>query len=320
MFIKMEKVFLMDKLYGGIEAGGTKFVCAVGTNSGDVIDEIRFPTTGPDETIQKTVAFFAPYAQDDRLAAVGIGSFGPLDLDPKSSTYGYITTTPKPKWGNVDFRGQIQQALNLPVAFDTDVNAAAFGEYYWTPAKRSLDPFVYMTVGTGIGVGVLTNHHPLHGLVHTEVGHSRVPHNWEKDPFPGVCPFHGDCLEGLASGPSMTRRWGKPVESLPDSHPAWGLEAEYIALALVNLIYIISPQHIVLGGGVGQHSGLHSAVQRKVQEYNNGYIQSPMILEKISDYIVPPTLGNRSGGLGAIAMAIDLVTGKNLQIASREND
>ena len=297
----------MGKLYGGIEAGGTKFVCMVGTNSGQVIDEKRFPTAHPDKTIQEANAFFTPYAQRGELAAVGIASFGPVDLNRTSSTYGYITTTPKPHWRNVDLRGRIQRVLNLPIAFDTDVNAAAFGEHYWTPVNTPLDPFVYMTVGTGIGVGVLANGGPLHGLMHTEIGHSPVPHDREKDPFPGICPFHGDCLEGLASGLALTRRWGRPAESLPDSHPAWELETEYLALALVNLIYTYSPQRIVLGGGVSQHPRLHDAVRRKVQEYINGYIRSPMILDKINEYIVPPTLGNRSGGLGAIAMGIDLV-------------
>jgi fructokinase len=297
----------MKRLYGGIEAGGTKFVCLVGTRRGGVVQETRFPTAHPDETIQQAIEFFEPYARRGELAAVGIASFGPVDLNPTSPTYGYITTTPKPDWSQVNLRGRVLQALNIPVAFDTDVNVAAFGESYWVPGNRSLDPFVYMTVGTGIGVGVLANGRPLHGLVHPEAGHFAIPHNWQNDPFPGICPYHGDCLEGLASGPAMTRRWGQPAETLPDSHPAWDLEAEYIALALANLIYAYSPQRMVLGGGVAQHPGLHDAVHRKVQEHLNEYVQSPMLHENINDYIVPPTLGNRSGVLGAIAMAITLV-------------
>jgi fructokinase len=297
----------MDQVYGGIEAGGTKFVCMVGASPDRVITEARFPTTSPDETIRQAIEFFAPYVQRGELAAVGIASFGPIDLNLSSPTYGFITTTPKPHWDQVDLRGHIQRALNLPIAFDTDVNTAAFGEHYWSPENQSLDPFAYMTVGTGIGVGVIANGRPVHGMVHTEIGHTPVPHNWEKDPFPGICPYHGDCLEGLASGVSMHKRWGQNGETLPVSHPGWDLEAEYIALALTNLIYSFSPQKIVLGGGVPQHAGFHAAVRSKVQQYLNGYIHSPMVLEKIDNYIVPPALGNRSGVLGAIAMAIDLI-------------
>ena len=297
----------MNKYYGGIEAGGTKFVCMVGSDPDHVVAEKRFHTAHPDQTIQQTVDFFLPYAERSELAAIGIASFGPIDLNPKSATYGYITTTPKAHWQQVDLRGRIQKALNLPVAFDTDVNAAAFGEHYWTPENKGLDPFVYMTIGTGIGAGVLVNGGPVHGLAHTEVGHMFIPHNWESDPFPGICPFHGDCFEGLASGPAMSKRWGQKAETLAHDHPAWELEAEYIAFALVNLIYAYSPQRIVLGGGVSEHPGLHEAVRCKVREHNNGYIQSPLVLDRLDEYIVPPTLGNRSGGLGAIAMAIDLV-------------
>jgi fructokinase len=292
------------KLFGGIEAGGTKFVCLVGNGPDQLVEEKRFPTTTPDETIARVAEFFAPYANRGELAAVGIASFGPVDLNPISKTYGYITTTPKPGWEQVDLCGRIKQALNVSVAFDTDVNAAAFGEQYWTPENQSLDPFLYMTVGTGIGVGVIVNGLPLHGLIHTEAGHFAIPHNLQKDPFPGVCPFHGDCLEGLASGTSMNKRWSQNAETLPDAHPAWDLEAEYIALALVNLIYAYSPMRIVLGGGVPEHAGLHQSVRSKVQQLVNGYVHSPMMFEKIDSYILPPTLGARSGVLGAIAMAI----------------
>lgn len=297
----------MKRLYGGIEAGGTKFVCMVGVNPNEVIEETRISTSLPDETIQQTIAFFKSYVQRGELAAVGIASFGPLDLNPDSKKYGFITTTPKPHWNRVDLRGRIQKALNLPVAFDTDVNAAAFGEHYWIEQNQPLDPFTYMTVGTGIGVGVLANGRPLHGLIHTEIGHAAVPHNWEKDPFPGLCPFHHDCLEGLASGGAMLKRWGQSAETLPDSHPGWDLEAEYIALAITNLIYFYSPQRIVLGGGVSLHAGFLENVRSKVLKFLNGYIHSPTVLEKIDRYIVPPALGNRSGVLGAIAMAIDLI-------------
>jgi fructokinase len=292
------------KLFGGIEAGGTKFVCLVGNGPNQLVEEKRFPTTTPNETIARVIEFFSQYADRGELAAVGIASFGPMDLNPASKTYGYITTTPKTGWAHVDLCGKIKLALNVPVAFDTDVNAAAFGEQYWTTENQALDPFLYMTVGTGIGVGVIANGAPLHGLIHTEAGHFAIPHNLQRDPFPGVCPYHGDCLEGLAAGPALEKRWGQRAETLPETHPAWDLEAEYIALGLVNLIYAYSPMRIVLGGGVPEHPGLHAAVRRKVQEFINGYVHSPMVLEKINSYILPPTLGPRSGVLGAIAMAI----------------
>jgi fructokinase len=293
----------MMKLFGGIEAGGTKFVCMIGNDPDHLLKEERFPTTTPWETIHRVNEFFLPYVKSRELVAVGIASFGPLDVNPNSSTYGYITTTPKPGWSQIDLYGEIHQKLNVPVAFDTDVNAAAFGEQYWIPDSKSLDPFVYLTVGTGIGVGVIVNGSPLHGLVHPEAGHLALPHDWQRDPFPGVCPYHGDCLEGLASGLSMSKRWGDNPENLTDSHPGWDLESDYIALALANLVYAYSPQRIILGGGVSQHPGLHQAVRCKVKQFMNGYVQSSMILDRIDEYILPPALGNRSGGLGAIAMA-----------------
>ena len=182
------------KLYGGIEAGGTKFVCVIGSDPHHIIAEERFPTTTPAETIARSVDFFQRHGHD--LAAIGIGSFGPVDLNPQSPTYGFITTTPKPGWAQVDLRGGIQRALNVPVAFDTDVNVAAFGEHYWVPENRGLDPLLYMTVGTGIGVGVMVNGQLLHGLLHPEAGHMRLPRDPQRDPFTGACPFHGDCFEG----------------------------------------------------------------------------------------------------------------------------
>lgn len=297
----------MMELFGGIESGGTKFVCVVGSGPDHIIDEKRIPTTSPDETIQRVIEFFSPYSAQKKLAGVGIASFGPLDLDKASKTYGFITTTPKPGWSQVDLYGEIERGLNLPVAFDTDVNAAAFGEQYWNNQKGNLDPFIYMTVGTGIGVGVIINGAPLHGLIHAEAGHFALPHDWKKDPFQGVCPYHGDCLEGLASGKSMAKRWGQSPETLPLDHPAWDLEANYIALALVNLIYAYSPRRIIVGGGVAQHPGVVKVARDKVQTILNGYIQSGMVLNNIEDYIQLPSLGNRSGALGAMAMARKLV-------------
>lgn len=294
-------------LYGGIEAGGTKFVCLVAKSPDEIIDEKRILTTQPAETIEKAIEFFRPYTSDQELASLGIASFGPVDLNPSSQTFGFITSTPKPGWRQVDLRGEIARGLHVPVAFDTDVNAAAFGEHYWIEENRELDPFIYVTIGTGIGVGVMINGALLHGLVHTEAGHMAIPHRMEKDPFPGVCPYHGDCWEGLASGVAMKKRWGMNAEDIPDTHEAWALESEYTAHALVNLIYAYSPMRIILGGGVSQHPTFHQRVRKDVQRINNMYVQSEAILADIDEFILPPFLGNRSGGLGAIAMAIAAV-------------
>ncbi len=288
----------MTHLFGGIEAGGTKFVCAVGTSPND-LHETRFPTTSPTETIARAIEFFR--AQPP-VVAIGIAAFGPIDLHPASKTWGYITTTPKPGWANVDLAGAIRRALHVPVAFDTDVNVAALGEHRWG-AAQGLDSFIYLTIGTGIGGGGLSAGKLLHGLIHPEMGHIRLPHDFARDPFPGACPYHGDCFEGLASGPAIEQRWGRRGEALPSNHPAWELEAHYIALALVNYICVLSPQRIILGGGVMEQAQLFPLIRRKVIELLNGYIQSPAILERIEEYIVPPGLGKRAGVLGAMAFA-----------------
>ena len=286
-------------LWGGIEAGGTKFVCAVGTGPDDIRHEIRYPTGSPDETLATAVEFFKLCGPAD---AVGIASFGPIDPNPASSAYGYITTTPKEGWANVDFVGAVQSALDVPVGFDTDVNAAALGEWKWG-AARGLDTFLYLTVGTGIGGGGLANGKPMRGLLHPEMGHIALPRDPSVDPFEGVCPYHGDCLEGLASGPAIQARWGTPVEELPDAHPAWELEAHYLGAALASFICVLSPQRIVLGGGVMKHAPLIRAVREETRVRLNGYIQSPAILEEMERYIAAPALGDRSGVLGAIALA-----------------
>ncbi len=288
--------------YGGIEAGGTKWVCAVGTGPNDIRAETRFPTTIPAETLERAIAFFQAVQVDEPLEVLGVGSFGPVDLDPTSPTYGSITTTPKPGWAHTDVASTLQQGLGVRVAFDNDVNVAALAEYRWG-AAQDCEHLVYITVGTGIGAGVLIAGQLLHGLVHPEVGHLRLPHDWQRDPFPGTCPYHGDCLEGLASGPALAKRWGQPAETLPPDHPAWPLQAHYLALALVNLICTLSPQRIVLGGGVMSQPQLFALLRSDVQQLLNGYVQAPAILEHIDQYIVPPALGGRSGVLGAIALA-----------------
>ncbi len=291
-----------EALYGGIEAGGTKMVCAVGTGPGDIRAETRFPTTTPEETIAQAIHFFREQQTRQKLAAIGIASFGPVDPNPASPTFGYITSTPKPHWANVDFAGTIKRTLGVPVGFDTDVNGAALGEYRWG-AAQGLRTFVYLTIGTGVGGGVLAEGRLLHGLLHPEIGHIRIPHDLQADPFPGICPFHGDCFEGLACGPAITARWQQPSGTLPPDHPAWQLEAHYLASALVSLVCTLSPQRIVLGGGVMLQDQLFPMVRREVQTLLNGYIQSPDIIENSESYIVPPGLGSEAGVLGAIALA-----------------
>jgi fructokinase len=288
--------------YGAIEAGGTKWVCAIGTGPDDIRSETRFPTTTASETLGRAVAFFQAFQRTGSLQAIGIGSFGPVDLDPGSPTYGSITSTPKPGWANTDVVGILALALGVSVAFDTDVNAAALGEYHWG-AVRDCANVVYLTVGTGVGGGVLIEGRPLHGLIHPEMGHMRLPHDWRRDPFPGACPYHGDCLEGLASGPALAQRWGQPAEALSPNHPAWALQAHYLALALANLICTVSPQRIVVGGGVMAQAQLFAHVRSEVQQLLNGYVQTSAILEHIDRYIVPPALGARAGILGGIALA-----------------
>ena len=294
----------MNALCGAIEAGGTKFVCAVGTGPDDLHDEIRFNTTVPAETLGRATEFFKRHNDRTPLAAIGIGSFGPVDLDPASATCGYITTTPKPGWAQAEFAGVIQRSLNIPVAFDTDVNAAAMGEYRWG-AAQGLKTFIYLTVGTGIGGGAMVDGRLLHGMLHPEMGHVRIPHDWKNDPFPGACPAHGDCLEGLAAGPAMERRWGQKAQALPASHAAWALEAEYLAQALMNFVCVLSPQRIILGGGVMQQLQLFPLVRTRLGELLNGYIQTREIADKMDEYVVPPGLGNRAGILGALALAQD---------------
>ena len=290
----------MEKLYGGMEGGGTKFVCAVGTGPDEIIAETRFPTTTPEETLEQAIAFFKKY----RLAGIGLAPFGPLDLNPASPGYGSITATPKPGWSNADILGTFRKQFDLPMAFDLDVNAAAFGEFAWVPENQGLESLVYFTIGTGIGAGILINGKVVHGLTHPEAGHVQLPHDRQKDPFAGVCPFHGDCFEGLANGPAIAKRWGLPAQSLPVNHPAWELEATYIADALTATIYLVSPQRIVLGGGVMEQSQLFPLIRQKVRENLNGYITSPVITGGMDEYIVAPGLGKRSGILGAMAMAI----------------
>jgi fructokinase len=286
-----------------VEGGGTKFVCVIGRGPGEIAAETRIPTTTPEATLAQTVDFFrAESAARGPLAAIGVGSFGPVDLREGSATWGFITTTPKAGWAQTDVAGRLARELGVPVAFDTDVNAAAVGEARWG-AAQGLDTFIYLTVGTGIGGGGLVGGQPMHGLVHPEMGHMLLPRDRSLDPFAGVCPFHAGCLEGLASGPALLARWGQPAETLPANHPAWRLEAHYLALAVANLVCTLSPQRIVLGGGVMEQAHLFTLIRHEVVSLLNGYIRAEEILGAIDAYIVPPGLGNRAGRLGTIAMA-----------------
>lgn len=293
----------MAALYGGIEAGGTKFVCAIGSGPGDLLAETSFPTTAPGETLARAVDFFRDALRGRPLHSLGIASFGPLDLNAHSPTFGFITTTPKAGWSQVDVLRVIQDALAVPVFVDTDVNAAALAESLWG-AGQGRDPLVYITVGTGIGGGLLCKGAPVHGLQHPEIGHMYLPHDLLADPFAGSCPYHGDCLEGLASGTAMAQRWGQRAETLPPDHPAWDLEARYLGLALANLICTVAPQAIVLGGGVPEQLHLLARVRREAERRLNGYIQSPWLAPGLEEYILAPGLGRHAGVLGAIALAM----------------
>jgi fructokinase len=292
----------MRRLLGGLEAGGTKFVCAVGTGPDDVRAEVRLATTTPARTIAEAIEFFAGQAKRTPLAALGIASFGPLDLDSRSPTFGSITTTPKPGWQHVDLTTPLRRALGVPVTVDTDVNGAALAEHRWG-SGRGVATLVYVTVGTGIGGGALVDGRPVHGLVHPEMGHVRVPHDRTRDPFDGTCPHHGDCWEGLASAPALAARWGREAEALPDDHPAWELEAHYLALGLTSVVLVLSPERIVLGGGVMTRMRLYPAVRRELAALIGGYLRTPALGAGIETYVVPPALGDRAGVLGALAIA-----------------
>jgi len=287
-------------MLGAIEAGGTKFVCGVGTSPAD-FETCHIPTTLPDATLAAVFRFFHQHAAG-QLEAVGIGSFGPVDLDPTSRKYGHITSTPKRHWANYDLVGTVKRTLGIPVGFDTDVNAAALGEARWGGAPGLRD-FVYLTIGTGIGGGAMIGGEILHGLVHSEMGHMRIPHDMSADPFAGCCPFHRDCLEGLASAPAIRARWGIDAHDLPADHAAWPLEASYLALAVANLTLTLSPRRILLGGGVMRRSELFTLIRMEVSRILNGYIQHDEILNRLDEYIAQAQLGVRAGVLGALILA-----------------
>lgn len=282
---------------GAIEAGGTKFVCGIGTEQGEVIERISIPTTTPEETLEQVIGFFKTREVD----ALGVGSFGPVDLDHASPTYGYITSTPKRHWNSFNLVGELKKRFSVPIGFDTDVNAAALGESVWGAAK-GLDSCLYMTVGTGIGVGAVSEGKLVHGMLHPEMGHILVRRH-EEDSFRGSCPFHGDCLEGMAAGPAIEARWGKKGVELAGNSKVWKLEAYYLAQALVNYILILSPKKIIIGGGVMKQEQLFPLVREQTVKLLNGYIQHDNIVKTIDQYIVPPGLGDNAGLCGALALA-----------------
>lgn len=285
-------------LLGALEAGGTKMVCAVSDETGAILERISIPTETPELTMPKLFAFFHDY----KLAALGIGTFGPADLNPASPTYGFITTTPKLAWRSYDIRGAFFREFSLPLGFDTDVNAAALGEATFG-CMRDVKNGVYITIGTGVGVGVLSEGSLLHGMLHPEGGHILLARN-EADSFPGCCPYHGTCLEGLASGPAIEKRYGKKAIELKNEPAVWELEAEYIAKALVSYIMILSPERIVLGGGVMHQEQLFPLIRRKTLELLGGYLNTRQ-LSDIEHYIVPPSLNDNQGILGCVKLALN---------------
>ncbi|MDR3200858.1 MAG: ROK family protein [Spirochaetales bacterium] len=304
-----------EKIFGSIEAGGTKFVCAVGTVASEsplpdaILESVTIPTETPEVTLAG-VTDFLRRAGEKRggLAALGVSSFGPIDVNKDSPTYGYITTTPKPGWKNTAILGTLRKALGVPVGFDTDVNGAALGEARWG-AARGLSHVLYITVGTGIGGGVLVQGRPVHGLAHPEMGHIRVPHDFSRDPYPGSCPWHGDCLEGLANGPALAQRAGKPAQDISPNDLIWDIEADYLAAAAANFILTLSPEIIIMGGGVMNTPGLIEKVRRGVTRLLNGYIAAEPLISRMDSYIVPPGLGSLSGVAGGFVLAEEALGG-----------
>ncbi len=293
----------MKTLYASVEAGGTKFVLAVGSGPNAVRERTVIPTGEPEETFRRAVDFFrAAERRHGEIAALGIASFGPVDLRKESPGYGRITSTPKPGWSGADIAGAFASALGVPVGLDTDVNGAALGEARWG-AARGRENVLYITVGTGIGGGALAGGRPLHGLLHPEMGHIRVPHDLSADPYPGSCPFHGDCLEGLACGVAIEGRWGKPAAELAGDERVWNLEAAYLAAGIVDMLLVLSPEIVIIGGGVMRNETLLPKIREKTAGLLNGYVAAEPLLSRMDVYIVPPGLGELSGIAGGFVLA-----------------
>jgi fructokinase len=298
-----------SQVYGAVEAGGTKFVCAIGDENGKVLKEERFPTQDPASTLARVRLFLGRGCEEfGALSGVGVGSFGPVQLDRRSAQYGYITSTPKPGWSGTDIIGGLAREFSCAVGFDTDVNAAALAEHRWGSAQH-VQNLVYLTVGTGIGGGALVNGRPIHGVVHPEIGHL-YPRRHPRDAgFPGVCPFHRDCLEGVASGSAIQARSGATLAELAITHVQWELEADYLGQLCAQLVLTLSPQRIVLGGGVMQQTRLLGPIRERMRHWLGGYIDRREVLSDDSGYVVTPGLGDHAGVLGALALAIDAAAG-----------
>lgn len=283
---------------GGIEAGGTKIICGIGNEQGQIEKKVSFPTETPDIVFDKIYSFFA----NEQIDALGVGTFGPIDVNRNSATYGYITSTPKPGWKDVDFLGRLKTHFNVPIGFDTDVNGAALAEAMWGSAT-GLKSCVYYTVGTGVGVGVYVEGNLVHGLLHPEAGHIPVRRH-PKDSFEGFCPYHKDCLEGVAAGPAIEKRFGVKGHELGQDHEAWEIEAYYLGQALMSTILMLSPERIILGGGVMHQEQLFPRIRQEVVNNLNGYVQHEMILEHIDQYIIAPGLGDDAGLCGSLALGL----------------
>ena len=293
------------KLLAGVELGGTKCVCILGTGPDDVRAVERLPTGEREETLRQIEAVLDRWrTQFGALRALGIASFGPVDLRIDSPTYGFITSTTKPQWRNTDVVQRLRHRLGVPTGFDTDVNGAALAEGRWG-AARGLDDFAYVTVGTGIGVGTIVRGRSVFGMNHTELGHIRVARR-PGDTFPGVCSFHGDCIEGLASGPAIEARAGMPASQLPPEHPAWDFVAHGLGQLMHAMVLTTAPARIFLGGGVmSAQAHLFERIQQELKRSLNRYVEAPQLEEGLAQFIVPPGLGTMSGPLGALALAAD---------------
>lgn len=293
-----------NNLYGAIEAGGTKFICAIGTGPNDIRNRIKIPTRSAEETLDAVAKYFANIVADHgRLDAIGVGCFGPVDIDRSSKTFGTILSTPKPGWSGVDIVREIMTRTDAPVVIDTDVNCALMGEAAYG-AGRGLRDIVYVTVGTGIGGGIMSGGRILYGTSHPEIGHMLMPKQPDDASFAGVCPYHKDaCIEGLASGPAIRRRWGAYSYDLPIDHEAWDLQARYVAALCHNIMFMLAPERIILGGGVMAQRHLFSIIRQRLHQYVQGYgaiAHSCVDLEKV---IVPPKLDGDAGILGAFQIA-----------------
>jgi fructokinase len=294
----------IEALYGGIEAGGTKFLCALGDAHGDIVHETRIETRDPRTTLAQVFDFFhAAEARYGAVKAFGIGAFGPLELRRNSPCYGFITNTPKPGWANTDLVGMVRRALGRPVGFDTDVNGAVLAEWKWG-AGQQLESLAYVTVGTGIGAGVLHHGRAVHGLMHPEIGHIRVLRHPGDMDFAGICPFHGDCLEGLACGPAIAARTGRTLNQAGEHDAIWDIEADYLGQLCAHLVLMHSPQRVFIGGGVMQQDRLFTAIGTRMRHWLRGYVPHHELQD--GNYIAPPSLGGAAGIKGALALAIDV--------------